>query len=285
MKRTRSLFPASAVVASVAVFGGVFLARVAPEARQRQMVPVAASSLVLTPDIYIGELVSMMGVVEANLTPTSFSVDQKAGEATAQQVLVIAPTLQQPVEADAYVTVVGEVIRFDPAEIARRAEDYELDLPADVIARFQGKAVVLATSVVDAALEDLAKVPPPPLTPEEEKFDGVMKQVNEANGIVRKGIDGESASLAQQGTNVLKVAFTDTEAFFKGRGSEDAVTWAQEARAAVESIDAAIAEENWEGATAAVGEMAMRCSSCHAEYRVRIDDGSFRVKPQEGGGR
>jgi hypothetical protein len=272
------------VAVSAALFGVVFLARIAPEARQRQMVPVAASSIVLTPDTYVGELVTMMGVVEANLTATTFSVDQKAGEAMPQQVLVIAPTLQKPVDPDTYVTVVGEVIRFDAAEIARRVGDYTLDLPADVMARFQGQPVILATSVVDTALEDLAKVPPPPLTPEEEAFDGVMKQVNEANGIVRKGLEGESGSLARQGTNVLKVAFTDAEAFFKDRGNDDAVAWAQEARAAVESIDAAIEGEDWAAATAAVGEMSQRCSACHAAYRVRIDDGSYRVKPKEGGG-
>jgi cytochrome c556 len=256
--------------------------RVAPEARQRQMVPVAASSIVRAPDVYVGQLVSLMGVVERQLSPTAFSIDQKAGEATGDEVLILVPTLQKPVDLDSYVTIVGDVVRFDEAEIARRAEGYTLDLPADVVARFQGRAVVLATSVIAADLEDVAKVPPPPLTPEEEAFDAVMKQVSAASATVRKAIDGTSASLAEQGVGVLKTAFAEAETFFKGREYEDAVTWAQTARTAVEGIEKAVAAGDWETAAAENGTLTEQCQACHGEYRVRLDDGTYRLK-WEGG--
>ena len=42
----------------------------------KPLVPVAASSVAANPDLYVGEYVTMTGAVEANLSKTSFSVDQ-----------------------------------------------------------------------------------------------------------------------------------------------------------------------------------------------------------------
>lgn len=284
MFRNVSSVRASALTLAAVALGAAIAGRVAPEARQRQMVPAAASSLLLAPDTYIGQLVSMMGVVERNLSPTTFSVDQKAGDATGREVLVIVPTLQSPPDADAYVTVVGEVIRFSAAEVARVAQGYTLDLPADVAARFEGQPAVVASSVIDPKMEDLAKVPPPPLTPEEEAFDGVMKQVSAASATLRKAIDGTSATLASEGVATLRTAFTEAETFFKGRALEDAVTWAQEARTAVEAIGKAVEAGNWDAAGTENATLTQKCQACHGAYRVRLDDGSYRLK-WEGGGR
>ncbi len=57
----------------------------------KPLVPVAASSVASNPDPYIGEFVTMTGAVEANLSKTSFSVDQDKTKPTGKDVLVLAP--------------------------------------------------------------------------------------------------------------------------------------------------------------------------------------------------
>ena len=79
----------------------------------KPLVPVAASSVANNPDPYVGEYVTMTGTVEANLTKTSFSVDQDKTKSTGKEVLVLAPTLQKQADANAYVTVIGQLIKFD----------------------------------------------------------------------------------------------------------------------------------------------------------------------------
>src|SRR6185295_15306730 len=115
----------------------------------KPMVPMAASSIITSPDTYIGENVSMMCAVEAVLSKTTFTVDQDKTKSTGKDVLVIAPNLYMPVAPNAYITVQGEVFKFDPAEVAKRARNgYVLDLPPDVAAKYQGKPAVFASGVI-----------------------------------------------------------------------------------------------------------------------------------------
>ena len=102
--------------------------------------PVAASSVAANPDPYIGEYVTMTGAVEANLTKTSFSVDQDKTKATGKEVLVLAPTLQKQADANGYVTVIGQLIKFDEKEVAAKLKDYKIDLSAADVAKFTGQA-------------------------------------------------------------------------------------------------------------------------------------------------
>src|SRR6187455_1924647 len=82
----------------------------------KPLVPVAASSVAANPDQYVGEYVTLTGAVEANLTQTSFSVDQDKTKSTGKDVLVLAPTMQKQADLNGYVTVIGQLIKFDPAE-------------------------------------------------------------------------------------------------------------------------------------------------------------------------
>ena len=141
--------------------------RAAPEGpmpcRSSRLVPVAASSVASNPDTYVNEYVTMTGAVEANLSKTSFSVDQDKTKATGKEVLVLAPTLQKPTDPNGYVTVIGQLIKFDEKEVATKLKGYTLDLsPAD-IAKYKGKPVVLATAVINNAGIDIAKKPIPPM--------------------------------------------------------------------------------------------------------------------------
>jgi cytochrome c556 len=182
------------------------------------------------------------------------------------------------VDQNAYVTVIGELVKFDPAEIAKKTKNYTLDLPADVAAKYQGKPTVIATSVINSQFVDVAKRLPPPLNAEEEAYQKTMKKVGPAFAALRTAVDGSNAEKTAENTAVLKQAFAETEAFWKTRGRPDALKWAQEARANVDTIEKAAPAAKWEDAKAATGTLGQSCQSCHGAYRERFDDGSFRIK-------
>lgn len=231
--------------------------------------PVAASTLAKTPDAFYGEVVSVTAPVARMLSASAFVV---------QDILVIAPTLAAPVDPKAYVTVVGEALRFDPAEIARRAKGYTVDLGPDVMAEYSGRPAILATAVVNAALVDLAVRRPPPLTPEEAAFDGVMKRVGPAFSSLGKAVAGSDAATAAENTKALADAFAEAEAFWKARGTADALAWTRDARRHVTALERATAAGNWDQGKAAAGELGRVCQTCHNAYRERLDDGTYRLR-------
>src|SRR5947208_6497504 len=213
----------------------------------------------------------------------AFAVD-KGKLKSPGDVLVLAPRLNGPVDPNTYVTVVGEVVRFDPDAIARKSKDYAVDLPPDVIAKYRGRPVVLATSVINSKMVDLAKRLPPPMAADEQAFDNIMKKVGPAFAAVRQA-DAANAETTKENTAVLKQAFADTEAFWKTRAKNDAVQWAQDARKHADAIDRAAAAGNWDEVKSMAGTLGQSCQTCHAAYRERFDDGSYRIKepPKPGG--
>src|SRR5438105_7700758 len=94
----------------------------APRPSQQPLVPIAASTLTVTPDAYIGRTVTLTAPVEQRFGNTAFSVDQNPAS-SGPDVLILAPLLNAPVEPNGYVTVIGEVVRFDPADAAARMKD------------------------------------------------------------------------------------------------------------------------------------------------------------------
>lgn len=257
----------------------------APSAQQgrgapvpKQLVPVTASSVAATPDAYIGQYVTLIAPVDRRFSSTAFSVDQDRTRSTGRDVLILAPALSAPVDVDAYVTVIGEVVRFDFEELASRAPDYLIGLPSDVVESYRGRPAVLATSVINAGLIDLAKRLPPRMTVEEEAYSKVMKQVGPAFASLRQAVAASDAEGATTHTGVLKQAFADTEAFWKTRGAADALAWAKDARKQVDIIQRGAAGAQWEDVKTAAAALGQICQSCHAAYRERFDDGSYRIK-------
>ncbi|MEO7132628.1 MAG: hypothetical protein ABI024_00260 [Vicinamibacterales bacterium] len=246
----------------------------------RPIVPASASSIGAKPDAYYGQLVTIYATVEERLGPTAFSVDQEKGKASAgKEVLVLAPRLHEQVEPGTYVTVIGEVVHADPAEISKKAKPNTPGLPPEVLSKHSGRPVILATSVINGAFTDLARFIPPPMSPEEMSLDKAMKGVGGANGALRKGVDAMNAELVKTNTEILKKAFAETEAFWKARGKADAVKIAQTAHAAAAAIETAAGMGNWNEAKAQNTTLGQQCAACHGVYRERGEDGSFFVKP------
>ena len=255
----------------------------APAPAPKVLVPVATNTVTANPDAFYGQAVTLTASVEQIHSKSAFSVDQRrVGGATLKggptDILVLVPTIQSPVELKTYVTVMGEVVKFDPEEVAKKAKDYKIDLPPDLVAKFTGRPAVIATSVINEKFLDVAKRLPPPMNAEEEAFSKVMKQVAPAFAALRAGVDGSNVENATKNAAVLKQAFTDTEAFFKPK-KPDATAWAAEARKHVESIQASVTAGKWDEAKATVGTLQTACGRCHGQYRERFDDGSFRYKP------
>src|SRR5207302_633792 len=110
------------------------------------------------------------------------------------EVLVVSAVLTAPVQPGAYVTVIGDTIRFDPAALADRMKDAAPALPADVVERYRGRMAIVATSVINGAMTDLAKRLPPPLTPQEQMLNKAMKQVGPAFTALRQAVTASSAA-------------------------------------------------------------------------------------------
>jgi len=254
----------------------------APGAPAKPYVPLAASTLADHPDIYYGELVTVTGAVEQTLSKLAFSVDQDKTKSTGKDVIVVAPTLMEPVTLNAYVTIIGEVVHLDPAEIGKKGaqltKEYKVDFPPDVVSKYRGHPVVLAKSVITTAGVDVAKRPPPPMTAEEEALSKIMKQVGPANTALRGAIDKTDMAVAKENANVLKQAFTQAEAFWKPKGKPEATKFAEEARKLSESISTAIASGNWDEAKTHAGTLGQQCAGCHGQFRERMDDGTYRIK-------
>jgi cytochrome c556 len=261
-------------IASAVLTGGTGEQAPAP----KPIVPVAAGTLAKDPQPFYGEVVSVTAAVERQLSPSAFLVDQDRTKSAGQDVLVLAPTLTAAVEANTYVTVVGEVVRFDPAEIARRAKSYTMDLADDVVAKYQGRPAILATVVVNAAMVDLARRVPPPMTREEEAYDQVMKRVGPAFNTLRTAIAESDAAAAAESTKALRAAFAEVDAFWKARATADALEWTSTARKHVDSLERAVDRANWDEMKRVATELAQVCQSCHASYRERLDDGTYRLR-------
>src|SRR5207249_2621397 len=170
---------------------------------------------------------------------TAFSVDQDAKSA-GPDVLVLAPLLNAPVEPNAYVTVIGEVVRFDPAEAAARMKGAMPALPADVAARYRGRAAIIATSVINTAMTDLAKRLPPPMSPEELAYSKVMKQVGPGFAALRQHVTASSGPDAAAQAAALAKLFGEAAPFWKAQARPDAIQWIEDARAASVAGGAAV---------------------------------------------
>jgi hypothetical protein len=224
-----------------------------PPAAAKPLAPVATTSIASNPDAFIGQTVTVTASVDRVVSPTSFAVDQDPKASGTGEVLVLVESLSAAPELNSYVTVIGEVVRHE------------------------GKAAIRATSVINAAMIDLAKRQPPALTPEEAAFDAIMKRINPAFGGVRQAVAAGGGDKAAEQAAILKQGFTETEAFWKKRDKADAVKWANDARGHAETLEAAVKAGKWDEAKAAVTGLQQSCSACHGAYRQRGEDG-YRIR-------
>src|SRR4029078_1183709 len=181
-----------------------------PRPRQPQpFVPIAANTLAANPDPYLGRNVSLTAAVDQRFGSTACTVDQDKMKSGGQDVLVLAPLLNAPVEVNSYVTVIGEAVKFDAAAVAAKMKDTMPVLPPHVCAKCQGRAAIIAVSVINAAMTDLAKRLPPPMTAEEEALSRQMKQIGPGFNALRQALTATNAADVGAQAAVLKKGFTE----------------------------------------------------------------------------
>ena len=270
--------------AVLAVCGCTMVLAVATRAQQApavgaNLVPVTAASLMQHPELYLNQSVSMYATVEQLLSGTAFSVDQDAKKASLTDLMIVAPTLTAQPKPGAYVTVVGVVLKFDPAEIQKRSRGYAMDLAPNVLERYKDKVMVLAAAVVDPGMVDLAKVLPKPPTPEEVALSNVMKQVQPASGELRKGAEASDKAIVTAQAQTLGKLFVETRKVFETqKDMADAVGWSNDATALMASIEKAAAAGQWTDVQASATKLTGLCQQCHAARRERLEDGTYRIK-------
>ncbi len=242
------------------------------------VVPVAASTLAANPDRYIGIMVTLTAAVDQRLAETAFTVEQAPTNSAGKDVLVLTALLTAPVQPNTYVTVIGEVVRFNPATVAARMKEAMPSIPADIAAKYQGRLAIIATSVINGAMTDLAKKPPPPMSPEEQVLSKAMKQVGPGFTALRQAASGGDAAEAAAQAAALKEGFTEAAVFWKGTPRPDAMQWNADALRASDQIATAAGKGDLDAVKAAVPKLQQICSTCHSTYRERLDDGSYRFK-------
>jgi cytochrome c' len=243
------------------------------------LVPVAATTLAANPDRFLGMTVTLTAAVDQRYGGTAFTVDQDRAKSAGQDVLVLAPLLNAPVETNAYVTVIGEVVKFDAADAAARMKDAMPVLAPEVAAKYRGRAAIIATSVINGAMTDLAKRLPPPMSTEELALSKVMKQVGPGFTALRQSVTASNGPDTAAQAAALKKLFGEAAVFWKTQTRPDAIQWTEDARLASDALETAAAKGDWDAVKAAVPKLQGACSSCHGLYRERLDDGTYRFKP------
>jgi cytochrome c556 len=276
----RFMLKAAFTAALVASLQLVHAQQPPPAPPPKPYVPLAADALANNSEHYVGENVTVTAAVGRVLSRSAFAVEQRpvVAKQDSKDVLVLAPILNGPVEPNKYVTVAGEVVRFDPAEIAKKVKGYQVDLPPDAIEKYRGRPAIVAKVVVNDKSVDLAMRMPPPETAEEKALDAQMKKIAPAFAALRGGVDASKSDVASQQIAVLKQAFTQTESIWKTKGIAEATKLAQDARKHVDAIEQSAIGGDWEAAKKSVASLNQACQTCHTSYRERFDDGSYRIK-------
>lgn len=265
---------------SLVLIGAVQQQQPAPPGRAPQpIVPVAVTAITAKPDAFVGGMVSLTAAVRERLGDTAFSLVQGRGKAGADDLLVLAPLLTAPVQQGSYVTVIGEVIRFEQADVAARMKDAAPRLPAEAIAKYRGRPAVVATSIINGAMTDLAKRLPPPMSPEEQALSRQMKQIGPAFNALRQAVTASNAADAAAHAGVMNKAFGEAAAFWKPRPHPDAIQWTEDAKRETAAIAAAAGRSEWDAVKASVSKTQTFCQECHGRFRERLDDGTYRFKP------
>jgi hypothetical protein len=251
-----------------------------------QGMPIATNTILQNPDAYYGKRVTISAGVEQVLSKTAFVIDQRTAvgahevKAIGKPILVIAPYLTGPLDQRHYLLMSGQIVKFDPAAIAGVAADYELDLAPEVGAKYQGRPVLLATSVRSSTYVEVAKKPLPAPSAAEVSLDAVMKAIGPAFAELRAAIQASKTDVVAEDVAKLKPAFTQVETIWDGLGQGPAGDWAREAHAQTLSIETAAAAGSWASAKTSATALNQLCQNCHAAYRERQDDGTFRIKPR-----
>jgi hypothetical protein len=252
-------------------------AQAQPAPPQKPLIPLSVGTLLKHPENYYNDTVTVTGPVEQIVSPLSFSLDSDSTKST-DEVLVLAPRLNEPPAKNAYVTIIAKMVKFDAAELAQQVTDRKIDVPADAAAKYAGKPALLASFIMTSGYVELTRKNPPPMTAADQLLSPIMKKLQPAVGAVRQAADQSDMPAVTQNALVLKQGFTEIESFFKKAGNVEATRLAGDARLEAEKLQRIVATGKWDEVKSQAGTVQQKCAACHGVYRERFDDGSYRLK-------
>ncbi len=247
-------------------------------------VPVATTAIAEHPDAYYGKPITVSAGLERMLSSTAFTVDQHMAtgatevKAVGAPLLVVAPYLNAAVDQKNYILIHGQLAKLDAAELAKIRADYKLELPPEISGKYLGQPVLVATSVRNYVFAEIGKKLAPPPTSTELSMDAVMKTIGPASAALQAAVQASKLEDVPAAVAKLQPAFTDTESMWTKMGERPAAAWASEAREDAAAVQQAAASGDAEQAKTSAAALGLVCSSCHAIYREREDDGTFRIK-------
>lgn len=109
------------------------------------------------------------------------------------------------------------------------------------------------------------------------QFSQWMKGCDQATAALRK-MDKKVGPQAVRAAEVAGGIFEELIGFFRQRGGQDAIRWAEEGKSAAAMLAAAAYREDAAAAAAAFKVVSGACTSCHNVYRERGADGKYRFK-------
>jgi cytochrome c556 len=273
-----------------AVIAALVLMSAAPHAQRRggapanTDMPVATNTIAQNPEQYYGKPMTLSAGVQAVLSKTAFLVDQERSTggpgvvAVGNPILVIAPYLTVALDPHSYLLMRGQLMKFDPAAIRGAAIGYTLDLPPEMIAKYQGQAVLVAASILTSTYKEVAKKPIPPQTAADISMTAAMKTISPAFAALRTAAQESKADVVAENAAKLERALNEAETIWAGLGETRGTQWTHEARDSTASIQRAAAAGTWDAVNTSAGALNQTCQTCHAAYRERQEDGTYRMK-------
>lgn len=246
--------------------------------------PVSTTAIVQGADAYYGQPVTVSAGVEQVLSKTAFVLDQRrvvrgqGVKSAGAPILVIAPYLTGVLTPADELVVRGEIVKFAPADLARAAPEYSLDVPDDAAAAFAGKPVLMAISVRNSSFTEIGMKPVRPPTPEESSMSAAMKAISAALADLQSATQDTNSGTAAQEAAKLRTLFIETEAIWNKLDRRPVAVLAREAGTHAASIEQRAAANDWAAAKASSDALESVCQTCHRAAREAQDDGTFRFK-------
>jgi hypothetical protein len=107
-------------------------------------------------------------------------------------------------------------------------------------------------------------------------YQGYMKAVFAANGSMQKNVGAKSADAAADAKK-LQDTFKMVEAFWKAKGADDAVGFAQKAQTIAGMVATDVGAGDFDKAAADAKSIGMACGGCHMAHREG-SAGNFKIK-------
>ena len=135
-----------------------------------------------------------------------------------------------------------------------------------------GWAVLCAAGVLGLCVVTAAREKAP------EEYMKAMKDINAANGALRKDVMAKDYDAIAKDAAALKAPLEAGAKFWAAKKVDDATKWANDDLKAAADLEAAAKAKNDDGIAAASKAIGGSCTTCHTAHRTKNADGTYEIK-------